>query len=186
MRLIINGRTVVLSPEPHESLLTTLRDRLFLTGAKQGCDRGECGACTVLLDGEPVYACLTLTQAHEGEQVTTVEGLARGDTLHPLQEAFIAHDAVQCGYCTSGQLLAATALLARTATPDADDIREAMSGNLCRCGTYPGIVRAIGAAAEVLRDEALRDEALRSEARAPSPADTPSSEAKPSPGGGAA
>lgn len=151
MRITINGRSREVTPAPHESLLTTLRERLFLTGAKQGCDRGECGACTVLLDGEPVYACLTLTAACEGESVTTVEGLATGDVLHPLQEAFIAHDAVQCGFCTSGQLLSAAALLAHDPSPDDAAIREAMAGNLCRCGTYPGIVKAIGAAAEAMR-----------------------------------
>ena len=151
MRITINGRSREVTPPPHESLLTTLRERLFLTGAKQGCDRGECGACTVLLDGEPVYACLTLTTACEGGSVTTVEGLATGDVLHPLQEAFIAHDAVQCGFCTSGQLLSATALLARNPSPDEAAIREAMAGNLCRCGTYPGIVKAIAAAAEAMR-----------------------------------
>lgn len=150
MRVTINGRARELSPDPAESLLTTLRERLFLTGSKQGCDRGECGACTVLLNGEPVYACLTLTQACEGESVTTVEGLATGEVLHPLQEAFIAHDAVQCGYCTAGQLMSAAALLARNPSPDDEAIREAMAGNLCRCGTYPGIVRAIRAAAQAL------------------------------------
>lgn len=151
MRLTINGRTRDLTVAPHESLLETLRERLFLTGAKQGCDRGECGACTVLLNGEPVYACLTLTHACDGESVTTVEGLANGESLHPLQESFIAQDAVQCGFCTSGQLMAAAALLARDPSPDEGSVREAMSGNLCRCGTYPGIVRAIAAAAEAMR-----------------------------------
>ncbi|HNV74835.1 MAG: (2Fe-2S)-binding protein [Gemmatimonadetes bacterium] len=158
MRLTINDRTRDLAPEPHETLLTTLRDRLFLTGAKQGCDRGECGACTVLLNGEPVYACLTLTQACDGESVTTVEGLARGDDLHPLQDAFIAQDAVQCGFCTSGQLMAAAALLARDPAPGQAAIDEAMSGNLCRCGTYPAIVRAIEGAAAVLRGESAPGE----------------------------
>ncbi|MCC6931027.1 MAG: (2Fe-2S)-binding protein [Gemmatimonadaceae bacterium] len=147
MRVTINGRSRELSPEPLESLLTTLRERLFLTGAKQGCDRGECGACTVLLNGEPVCACLTLTRACEGASVTTVEGLATGQALHPLQEAFIVHDAVQCGFCTAGQLMSAVALLARDASPDEGAIREAMAGNLCRCGSYPGIVRAIQAVA---------------------------------------
>ena len=156
MRVTINGRARELSPDPAESLLTTLRERLFLTGTKQGCDRGECGAYTVLLNGEPVYACLTLTQACEGESVTTVEGLATGETLHPLQEAFIAHDAVQCGYCTAGQLMSAAALLSRDPSPDDEAIREAMAGNLCRCGTYPGIVRAIHAAAQALHaDDAV-------------------------------
>lgn len=143
MRLTINDRTRELVPEPHETLLDTLRERLHLTGAKAGCERGECGACTVHLGGEPVLACLTLTIACDGDSVTTVEGLARGDALHPLQEAFIAHDAVQCGFCTPGQLMAAAALLAHDPAPDDAAIRAAMSGNLCRCGTYPRIVAAI-------------------------------------------
>ncbi|MBK6490103.1 MAG: (2Fe-2S)-binding protein [Gemmatimonadetes bacterium] len=152
MRLTINTRERDIVPEPDESLLVTLRDRLFLTGAKQGCDRGECGACTVLLNGEPVYSCLTLTVACDGDHVTTVEGLARGDDLDPLQAAFIAHDAVQCGFCTPGQLMAATALLARNPAPDDAAIVEAMSGNLCRCGTYPKIAQAILTTAAVRRE----------------------------------
>lgn len=154
MHLSVNGRERVVSPPPHESLLVTLRERLFLTGTKLACERGECGACTVLLDGDPVYSCLALTVACEGCSVTTIEGLADGDRLHPLQEAFIAHDAVQCGYCTPGQLLAAAALLAREPDPSPDDIAAAMSGNLCRCGTYPKIAAAIGAAARVMREGA--------------------------------
>ena len=153
MRLTINTRERDIVPGPDESLLVTLRDRLFLTGAKQGCDRGECGACTVLLNGEPVYSCLTLTVACDGDHVTTVEGLARGDDLDPLQAAFIAHDAVQCGFCTPGQLMAATALLARNPAPDDAAIVEAMSGNLCRCGTYPKIAQAILTAAAVRRED---------------------------------
>ncbi len=152
MRLTINGTARDILPPPEESLLTTLRDRLFLTGAKQGCDRGECGACTVLVAGEPVYACLALTVAYEGAEITTVEGLAHGDTLHPLQEAFIAHDAVQCGFCTPGQLMAARALLERAPAPSDAEIDEAMSGNLCRCGTYPRIRQAIHAAASTMRE----------------------------------
>lgn len=152
MRLTINGTVRDILPEPGESLLTTLRDRLYLTGAKQGCDRGECGACTVLVAGEPVYACLALTVAYEGAEITTVEGLAHGDTLHPLQEAFIAHDAVQCGFCTPGQLMAARALLERAPAPSDAEIDEAMSGNLCRCGTYPRIRQAIHAAASTMRE----------------------------------
>ncbi len=154
MRLTINGATRDVHPEVDESLLTTLRERLFLTGAKQGCDRGECGACTVLLSGEPVYACLTLTIASEGASVTTVEGLARGEALSPLQDAFVSHDAVQCGFCTPGQLLAATALLSRQPSPSDADIDAAISGNLCRCGTYPRIRQAIHAAAAAMREGA--------------------------------
>lgn len=154
MRLTINGATRDIHPEADESLLTTLRERLFLSGAKQGCDRGECGACTVLLAGEPVYACLALTVACEGGEVTTVEGLARGEALSTLQHAFVAHDAVQCGFCTPGQLLAATALLSRHPSPSDADIDAAMSGNLCRCGTYPRIRQAIHAAATAIREGA--------------------------------
>ena len=152
LRLTVNGRAYDVVVPAHHTLLSVLRDRLSLTGAKLVCDRGECGACTVLLAGqegtpEPVYACLTLAVACEGLRVTTVEGLA-GDagTLHPLQDAFIRHDAVQCGFCTPGQLLAGAALLARTTAPSDAEIAAAMSGNLCRCGTYPKIVEAIRSA----------------------------------------
>jgi xanthine dehydrogenase YagT iron-sulfur-binding subunit len=160
MQITVNGNTHDLEVSGHETLLELLRDRLGLTGTKLSCGRGECGACTVLLaesrrpraDGreltaesrEPraVYSCLTLAAACAGATVTTIEGLGR-DSLHPLQQAFIARDAVQCGYCTPGQILAASALLARNAAPTEADIRTAMSGNLCRCGTYPNIVLAI-------------------------------------------
>ncbi len=153
MRLTVNGRTRDVTAPPHESLLDTLRDRLFLTGTKLACERGECGACTVLVGGDPVYSCITLTAACEGMSITTIEGLARGDALHPVQEAFIAHDAVQCGFCTPGQVMSAVALLARNSDPDDAAIFEAMSGNLCRCGTYPKIVTAIReVASKALRD----------------------------------
>ncbi|MEO6447360.1 MAG: (2Fe-2S)-binding protein [Gemmatimonadaceae bacterium] len=151
MQLRINGRTREVSAEPHESLLTTLRERLALTGTKLACDRGECGACTVLHNGDAVYSCITLTRACEGDEITTIEGMATDGALHPLQQAFVTADAVQCGFCTPGQLLSAYALLARNATPDATAISEAMSGNLCRCGTYPKIVQAIQRAAEAMR-----------------------------------
>jgi xanthine dehydrogenase YagT iron-sulfur-binding subunit len=156
MRLTVNGTPHDLDVEGHETLLGVLRDRLDLTGTKLSCGRGECGACTVLLaepgaDRRPVYSCLTLAAACEDCSVTTIEGLSNGTgALHPLQAAFIAHDAVQCGFCTPGQILAATALLDRTTTPSADEIRVAMSGNLCRCGTYPKIERAIQEAAQRL------------------------------------
>jgi xanthine dehydrogenase YagT iron-sulfur-binding subunit len=146
MLLHLNGRQREVDTADHESLLTTLRDRLFLTGAKPSCERGECGACTVLLDGEPVYACLVLTRACGGASVTTVEGLARpgtSDALHPVQQAFIDCDAVQCGFCTPGQVMAAVALLTRSPHPTDEEIHEAMSGNVCRCGTYPKIAAAI-------------------------------------------
>ena len=148
MRLIVNGADHDVPAPDHERLLTTLRDRLFLTGTKLVCGRGECGACTVLLDGAPAYSCLTLSAACDGHEVTTVEGLAREGQLHPLQQAFIDHDALQCGFCTPGQLLAAVALLDREPHPNEDDVRRGMSGNLCRCGAYPKIVRAVLAAAQ--------------------------------------
>ena len=150
MRLRVNGRVREVVAPDHESLLVTLRDRLALTGAKPACERGECGACTVHVDGEPVYACLALTVACEGAEVTTIEGLAGGpggEALHPVQRAFIECDAVQCGYCTPGQVMAAAALLRRSPQPTDDEIAAAMSGNLCRCGTYPRIAQAIRRAA---------------------------------------
>ena len=147
MRLIVNGSAHDVTAPAHETLLTTLRERLNLTGTKLVCGRGECGACTVLLDGVSVYACLTLTAACDGQRITTIEGIGHGGALHPVQSAFIAEDALQCGFCTSGQILAAVALLADNPSPSEDDIRRGMSGNLCRCGTYPKIVRAIQAAA---------------------------------------
>ena len=147
MKLTVNGRERELEVQPGVSLLNVLRDWLHLSGAKAGCERGECGACTVLVDGENVYSCLALARACEGRSVTTIEGLAKGAELHAVQEAFIAHDAVQCGFCTPGQILAAIALLEREPAPTRKRIIHAMSGNLCRCGTYPKIIRAIEAAA---------------------------------------
>ena len=147
MRLIVNGATHDVNAPGHETLLVTLRERLQLTGTKLVCARGECGACTVLLDGRSVYSCLTLTAACAEKPVTTIEGVGRDDALHPLQQAFIDHDALQCGFCTPGQVLAAIALLARTPNPTEDEVRRGMSGNLCRCGTYPKIVRAVLAVA---------------------------------------
>jgi len=148
MRLIVNGASHEVAAPHHERLLTTLRERLHLTGTKLVCGRGECGACTVLLDGAPAYSCLTLTAACDGREVTTIEGLARDGELHPVQQAFIDHDALQCGFCTPGQILAAAALLDRHPHPSEDEVRRGMSGNLCRCGAYPKIVRAVLAAAE--------------------------------------
>ncbi len=147
MRLIVNGAAHDVTAPDHETLLVTLRERLWLTGTKLVCGRGECGACTVLVDGRTVYACLTLTAACRDREITTVEGLARDGALHPVQAAFIEHDALQCGFCTPGQLLAATALLRDNPHPTEAEVRRGMSGNLCRCGTYPKIVRAVLAAA---------------------------------------
>ena len=149
MQLTVNGTSYELAPDGHETLLSLLRDRLQLAGTKLVCGRGECGACTVLVAEQAgerphsVYACLTLAAGCDGYEVTTVEGLGTPNALHPLQQAFIEHDASQCGFCTPGQLLAAAALLARTPQPSVDDIRHGMSGNLCRCGTYPKIVAAV-------------------------------------------
>jgi xanthine dehydrogenase YagT iron-sulfur-binding subunit len=148
VKLIVNGRERDVAADGAVTLLSVLRVQLHLTGAKRGCDRGECGACTVLLDDENVYSCLTLAASCEGRRVTTIEGLASGDELHPLQHAFVAEDAVQCGFCTPGQILAALALLQRDPAPTDEHIASAMSGNLCRCGTYPKIARAIRSARE--------------------------------------
>jgi aerobic-type carbon monoxide dehydrogenase small subunit (CoxS/CutS family) len=157
MQLTVNGTTHEIEVAGHETLLNVLRERLSLSGTKLSCGRGECGACTVLMNvsGAPrraVYSCLTLAAACEGASVTTIEGLGAGEPgkLHPVQEAFIAHDAVQCGFCTPGQVLAAAALLEANPSPGEPEIRIAMSGNLCRCGTYPKIVLAIQEAARRL------------------------------------
>ena len=143
MRLIVNGAPHDVSVPGHETLLVTLRERLQLTGTKLVCGRGECGACTVLLEGRSVYSCLTLTAACANKNITTIEGLGREDALHPLQESFVEHDALQCGFCTPGQLLAGVALLSENPKPTEDDVRRGMSGNLCRCGAYPKILNAI-------------------------------------------
>jgi xanthine dehydrogenase YagT iron-sulfur-binding subunit len=161
VELTVNGKPTSATVDPRTSLLDLLRERLGLTGTKKGCDHGQCGACTVLVNGRRVNSCLTLAVLHPKADVTTVEGLATGDELHPLQAAFVKHDAFQCGYCTPGQLCSATALLSEVkagcishATADVtkaftladltdDEIRERMSGNLCRCGAYPNIVAAV-------------------------------------------
>ncbi len=141
--LNVNGADHALQIEPRVTLLDALRERLDLTGSKKGCDHGQCGACTVHINGRRVLSCLTLAAACPGKQITTIEGLANGDTLHPMQAAFIQHDGFQCGFCTSGQIMSATALLHEPVGPDDADVRENMSGNLCRCGAYPNIVAAI-------------------------------------------
>ncbi|WBO86622.1 (2Fe-2S)-binding protein [Hymenobacter yonginensis] len=141
--LRINGKTHRLQLEPRVALLDALRENLHLTGTKKGCDHGQCGACTVHLDGQSALSCLRLAVMSQGQEITTIEGLATGDTLHPMQTAFVKHDAFQCGYCTPGQIMAATALLQDKQQRSAVEIREAMSGNLCRCAAYPNIIAAI-------------------------------------------
>jgi xanthine dehydrogenase YagT iron-sulfur-binding subunit len=143
IRLRINGEDRAFDVESTVTLLDLLRERAGLTGTKKGCDHGQCGACTVLLDGRRINACLTLAVMQNGHEVTTIEGLADGDTLHPLQQAFIDHDAFQCGYCTPGQICSAAGLVAEGQAKTVDDVRELMSGNVCRCGAYPQIARAV-------------------------------------------
>jgi xanthine dehydrogenase YagT iron-sulfur-binding subunit len=133
------------------SLIEVLREKLRLTGGKLGCGRGECGACTVLIDGEPRYACLTLAVEAEGKEITTVEGLMKGEELGPVQQAFLANDAMQCGYCIPGQIMAAEGLLRVNANPTTEEIRLGMSGNLCRCGSYAHIFKAVADAAKLTR-----------------------------------
>jgi len=143
--LTVNGQTRHIDlPDPRVTLLDLLREHLHLTGTKKGCDRGQCGACTILLGGRRINACLALAISHDGADILTIEGVARDDELHPVQAAFIAHDALQCGFCTPGQIMSAIGLLAENqAGDDPERIREGMSGNLCRCGAYAGITEAI-------------------------------------------
>jgi xanthine dehydrogenase YagT iron-sulfur-binding subunit len=141
--LTVNGRDHRLSLDPRVTLLDALREHLHLTGTKKGCDHGQCGACTVLADGRRVYSCLTLAAMQSSSKITTIEGLADGDRLHPLQQAFITHDGFQCGYCTSGQICSGVGLLNEGHARSDADVREQMSGNICRCGAYPNIVAAI-------------------------------------------
>jgi xanthine dehydrogenase YagT iron-sulfur-binding subunit len=151
LTLAVNGVTMHLAVPPWVTLLDLLRERLALTGSKKGCDHGQCGACTVLVDGVRINACLTLAVMHDGAAVTTIEGLAAGERLHPLQQAFIDHDAFQCGYCTPGQICSALGLIREKRARSEDDVRELMSGNICRCGAYPNIVAAV---TQVLREDA--------------------------------
>jgi xanthine dehydrogenase YagT iron-sulfur-binding subunit len=141
--LRVNGVEQQLEMAPWTTLLDALREYLYLTGTKKGCDHGQCGACTVLVNGRRINSCLTLAIMQEGAEVTTIEGLAQGEALHPLQQAFVDHDAFQCGYCTPGQICSGVGLIAEGRAKTADDIRELMSGNICRCGAYPNIVAAI-------------------------------------------
>ena len=163
VELQINGRSHSLTLDPRTTLLDALREHLALTGSKKGCDHGQCGACTVLIEGHRINSCLTLAVMHDGQSITTIEGLAEGDNLHPMQAAFVEHDGFQCGYCTSGQICSAVGMLAESRTgmpsyvtedltqsqPELTDaeIRERMSGNICRCAAYPNIVAAIKQAA---------------------------------------
>lgn len=141
--LQVNGTAHALQIEPRVTLLDALRERIGLTGSKKGCDHGQCGACTVHVNGRRINSCLALAVACQGKPITTIEGLAQGDALHPMQAAFIEHDGFQCGFCTSGQIMSATALLSEPVGPEDADVRENMSGNLCRCGAYPNIVAAV-------------------------------------------
>jgi xanthine dehydrogenase YagT iron-sulfur-binding subunit len=147
----VNGAKHELKLEPRVTLLDALREHLELTGTKKGCDHGQCGACTVLVEGRRINSCLTLAVMHAGQSITTVEGLAKGDELHPVQAAFVKHDAFQCGYCTSGQICSAVGLIAEGHAKTEDDVRELMSGNICRCGAYPNIVAAVREAQQARR-----------------------------------
>lgn len=149
--LTINGKKETLPLEPRVTLLDALRDRLDLTGAKKVCDRGQCGACTVIMNGKPVMSCMTLAIAAQGANIQTVEGLAQGDNLHPVQAAFIAHDALMCGFCTPGFIMSVKALLDKNPNPTLDDVKGAVQGNICRCGTYPRIFEAALDAAKQMK-----------------------------------
>jgi carbon-monoxide dehydrogenase small subunit len=152
VKLDVNEESYEVNVEPHETLLDVLRNRLNLTGVKQGCSGGGCGACTVLLDGRPAYSCMVFAARAEGKKVTTIEGLAKGERLHPVQQAFVEYGAVQCGYCTPGQVLAAKALLDANLNPTRDEVKEAIVGNLCRCTGYVKIIKAILGAAAMKRE----------------------------------
>ena len=141
--LSVNGKSVRIEVDPRTTLLDALRETLSLTGTKKGCDHGQCGACTVHVDGRRINSCLTLAIMHEGDSITTIEGLGEPDDLHPMQASFVEHDGYQCGYCTSGQIMSAVALLKEPCGPADADVKELMSGNICRCGAYPNIVAAI-------------------------------------------
>lgn len=151
VKLLVNGRRHRLLVEPRWSLLFVLRERLGLTGTKVGCERGECGACTVLINGQPFYACMTLAVEAEGKEITSLEGLMKGEDLGPVQQAFLEHDAFQCGYCTPGQIMAVEGLLRSNPNPSAEEIRRGVSGNLCRCAAYEHIFRAASRAIELRR-----------------------------------
>ncbi len=149
--LIVNGKSFSVEVEPRETLLEVLRERLKLTGTKKTCDRGECGGCTVLLDGRPVYSCLFPAYRADGKKITTIEGLAEGEKLHPVQQAFIDKDAYQCGFCTPGFIMSSVALLSKNPAPSSAEIKAGLSGNLCRCGNYAKIYEAVAAASQSVR-----------------------------------
>lgn len=151
VRVAVNGKPVSVQVDPRATLLDTLRERLELTGTKKGCDRGQCGACTVHIDGRRVLSCLTLAATVDGREVRTIEGLAQGDRLHPMQQAFIECDGLQCGFCTPGQIMSAVGMVNEGRARSDDEIRERMSGNICRCSCYPFIVEAIREAQKVMR-----------------------------------
>lgn len=151
IKFTVNSKDYAPVVEPQETLLDVLRDKLNLTGTKKTCDRGECGACTVLLDGNPVYSCMFLAIRADGAKITTIEGLAQKDKLHPLQQAFIDKDAYQCGFCTPGFIMASEALLKKKSNPNLDQIKRGLSGNLCRCGNYTKIYQAVDQAAKIGR-----------------------------------
>jgi carbon-monoxide dehydrogenase small subunit len=153
-QLVVNNRTYLIHAKPNATLLSVLRDQLDLTGAKCGCGTGDCGACTVLMDGKAVRSCIVPVKKADGHAILTIEGLARGNKLHPLQRAFVECGAIQCGFCTPGMILTAKALLNQNPNPTEEEIRTAISGNLCRCTGYARIVEAIQYAAELLREEA--------------------------------
>jgi carbon-monoxide dehydrogenase small subunit len=152
LQLTVNGEPRQLYAEPYYSLLDTLRDEAHLTGTKKGCDEGDCGACTVLLNGKPVTSCLVLAHSAHDAEITTIEGLATGDKLHPVQQAFVDHGGLQCGFCIPGLIMAATGLLNDNVNPTDEEVRLAISGNLCRCTGYSKVVEAILAAAQIMRD----------------------------------
>jgi len=143
LKLRVNGQDHAVEVDPRSTLLDTLRETLTLTGTKKGCDHGQCGACTVHINGRRINSCLTLAAMHEGDEIVTIEGLGTPEKLHPMQAAFVEHDGYQCGYCTSGQIMSGVALLTEPCGPTDADVKELMSGNICRCGAYPNIVSAI-------------------------------------------
>lgn len=160
LHLTINGTAQQIAlDDPRATLLDVLRERIGLTGTKKGCDRGQCGACTVLIDGRRMNSCLALALSHDGAEITTIEGLASGDALHPVQAAFIEHDGFQCGFCTPGQIMSAVALIAEAeAGLDPERIREGMSGNICRCAAYAGITEAVLDATRTMTASAMATE----------------------------